>query len=483
MASGPDPERKTAEAETMDFVHDDAVVDRLFEFYQPALKQASKNPNTGASYKMPKSRRGKAQLLNFYLYNPQIVFFWSDIITFAHINIWLDYIKASRFRFAICGPSMKGKTLEGAGLENVPVFAWDEGFEPKGFLQTGRDLASIFFTVNRASNSTFIATLPQYLHVHIHHGDSDKAGSFSRLDALYDHLIVADGNAVDRFRRANIPIPQERFLATGGSVIPGVEVRKERRPIRNILFAPTFEGWSAATNFGSVMRAGDRIADHIAADPARMVVRPHYASGARQPAYKEKVKALAQQSKGSRKGKGDQFNWSDALLVDVSGVLSEYLFTGKPIITPVASDDEWIRAHMKAHGLLKYVYTWDYKKQSLAEFLASIADDPLRAARERRRKKLYLSLESFEESARLFDDVIDLIVLRHKMKRTLASAVFEPAAIAFPDEPDLAALAANIRDGKVTLRETKSSAGNAEWLTPRPFSRLIATRQRHRSRG
>lgn len=458
MERDPLPTSQHARAETMRFVTDDAAIDRLFDFYQPALKLAGRNPNTGASYKMPKSRRGKAQLLNFYLYNPQVVFFWSDIITFAHVNIWIDYIKASRFRFAICGPSLKGKTLEAAGLDNVPVFAWDEGFEPKGFLQTGRDLASIFFTVNRASNSTYIATLPQYLHVHIHHGDSDKAGSFSRLDMLYDHLIVADGNAVDRFRRAHIPIPPERFLATGGSVIPGVEVRQTKEPIRRILYAPTFEGWSAATNFGSVVRAGDRLADHIAADPSSVVVRAHYASGARQPAYKEKVKALSRAAQGGQKTKRDQFNWSDALLADVSGVLSEYLFTGKPIITPVSAADEWIRAHMKAHGLLKYVYLWDYKKQSLDEFLASIADDPLRPARERRRKKLYLGVESFKESARLFDEVIQLIVLRHRMKRTLATANFETRQDDEPDDPALAAIAREIAAGEAMLRETTTAA-------------------------
>src|SRR5690606_37440066 len=149
------------------------------------------------------------------------------------------------------------------------------------------------------------------LHVHFHHGDSDKAGSANRLEEVFDYLVVTDGNAVNRYSKSGVYIDYRKFIPLGGTIYNNVEVSDNVGSLKNILYAPTFESSSENINFSSILRAGDKIFSK-----KNIAVRSHHSIGSRDIEYKYKVKEICNRTMKLGGDKSDQFNWSDAIICD-----------------------------------------------------------------------------------------------------------------------------------------------------------------------
>lgn len=373
------------------------------------------DPVTNADFRVPKEIDQQKQLLNYFLYQPDFVMVWSDVMTYAHLNVWKQLINDSKFKFCITAPSMKGKKYEDIGLKNVPFYAWDEGFQHSKFLSCNSNLSALFYFVNKAKNNSFITKYRNQLHVHFHHGDSDKGGSANRLEEVFDYLVVTDNNAVGRYFKAGVYIDYGKFIPLGGTIYPNVEVNNGIKKIENILYAPTFEGWSESQNFSSIMRAGDKIISN-----KNIMVRSHHSIGSRDIEYKNKIKTIAKRSYKLSNDKSEQFNWSDAIITDISGVLSEYLFTNKIIILPISKTENlWIYNHAIKARLDSFCYFWDYNELSLDKFLESISSDPLYFSRLERRNQLYLGFTDYSDSLELFEATLSMFKLKHQYRLAL----------------------------------------------------------------
>lgn len=406
----------------MNTLEDNKIFNIIYSQFESSIKREMFSSLTNKAIPLPKSLEQKKQLLNYFLYQPEFVMVWSDTMTYAHLDVWKNLINSSKYKFAITAPSMKGRNYDKIGLLNTPFYAWDEGFKPHNFLNVNSNLVSFFYFVNKAKNIKFITKYRDKLHVHFHHGDSDKAGSANRSEQIFDYLVVTDKNSIQRYHEKGILFDYDKFLPLGGIVLPGVKFfDKPSTNIKRILYAPTFEGWSEDQNFSSVKRSYEALKAY---NPEWLLVRGHHSIGTRNPDFKDILKELSSRNTQKIKDKESQFNWSDAIISDISGVTSEYLFTGKPIIIPIDSEVSWIYDYFSKTVMKNFCYVWDYKKYSLLEFLKSISDDPLYEERIKRRNQLYLGINNFSESLTLFENTLQYLKTKYTYKKILNDDTF-----------------------------------------------------------
>lgn len=423
----------------MTIEHIDAdLVAGLFAHYRAQLVDYVE----GSATPMPVDPAEQANLLNLALFNPEAMICWSGTLAAPHLRVWEAYLRASRHRLALLCARNKGRSQAARNLGSVPIFEVVRGFPSKTLLPWAKSLGALLYPTNTLPNVNYMRRFPGLMHVHIGHGDSDKHTSASRVNLSYDYVMLANQNAMDRYRRNGVEIEASRFLAVGGNVVPGVSPRLGGGRLINVLYAPTFEGKMPSGNLSSVERAHDALMTFAAEAPERLHCRLHPALGGRDPRFADIGDSLvARQATPRKMSKADAFNWSDLIVSDVSGVQAEYLFTGKPIIVPLsAQDGEIIVRRVRLSSVSDHVYFWDHRAIGLTDFLESIADDPLRDIRLARRRALFLGADDFEASLALFDEALDYILQSRVMRqrRYLGDRAPRPNPPRLPPHPDAA---------------------------------------------
>jgi len=224
---------------------------------------------------------------------------------------------------------------------------------PAACVRSGTDVMSLdlscvtvaLFPSNVGSN-LHILRLPTLMSAFIGHGDSDKNASINPFGKVYDELWVAGEAGAARWRRAAVGVREDQLVKVGRPQIAAVQHRTPRpagsRP--TLLYAPTWEGWNSAQDYCSVSAIGGRLVEAALARPADITVinKPHPMLGRRDPkvlsAHNRIVRLLGQAAGGGHEvvnaagGRGlfDCFNESDALVPDISSVISDYLASEKP---------------------------------------------------------------------------------------------------------------------------------------------------------
>jgi hypothetical protein len=204
------------------------------------------------------------------------------------------------------------------------------------------------FYVNHAAKNGNCVRFSNLTHIQIHHGDSDKATSYTAVSAMFDRNFVAGQAAIDRYERHGVAIPRDRFRIVGR---PQVEaVRRAAAHVRDlvertVLYAPTWTGHFTDVNYSS-LPAAERLIRHLLEWKATVILRPHPYSwrnpeSARQLAGLEAILMEDVALTGRRHIFGAKvmerlsmtecMNRSDALVSDVSSVASDYLYSGKPM--------------------------------------------------------------------------------------------------------------------------------------------------------
>ena len=207
-------------------------------------------------------------------------------------------------------------------------------------------MASAFYVNNAVRNTHFIERR-ELTHVWLNHGDSEKPACYNPVHAIYDVIFAAGQAAIDRYQRHGVEIPREKFQIVGR---PQVElVEPARGPVTDqhpptVLYAPTWQGPYADTRVFS-LPLGRTIVAALLERGVRVVFRAHpfnyrYAEcramiteiGALLDAHRagggpEHLWGPAAETERSIE---DCFNLSDAMISDVSAVVSDYLRSDKP---------------------------------------------------------------------------------------------------------------------------------------------------------
>ena len=349
---------------------------------------------------------------------PQVVLVFAAEFDIRHYNVWLHYIQRSKLKFCIVCFSYKyyfhsEKTNH---LRTVaPLFSEDTGYRIAD-LGNITSIKALLYAGNLVRNWEYFYTLPRpehlnknIRHVHIGHGDSDKASSSVRAQKIYDFTFVADQIAIERFRNNGINLPQDHFIIIGAPIFPDINVTEHPSKITSVVYIPTFEGANSLMNYSSLGYLHETISSIIDRKNIQMLYHPHPAMGMRVKEYKQVSDGISAKLFNGpvSMSKVEIFNKSDAALCDVSGVTSEYLFSCKPIIFPCTEktvNDIELNANFRS-----VCYFWDFEKLHLEDFLRSIASDPLFEARLSFRNSKFHNVKTFQECIDRFDDALDQV--------------------------------------------------------------------------
>ncbi|MEU7921009.1 CDP-glycerol glycerophosphotransferase family protein [Micromonospora zamorensis] len=202
------------------------------------------------------------------------------------------------------------------------------------------------FYVNHGAKNSHCIRFTQLTHIQLHHGDSDKAPSANPVSGIFDRIFVAGQAAIDRYARAGVQIPADKFVVVGRPQVESIEVRPEpARGLANptVLYTPTWTGHHADADYCSLPVA-EELMRRLLARGATVILRSHPYT-AQNPASARQLGRLTELLVADRARTGrphvvgaaarelsltECVNSSDALVSDVSGVISDYLYSGKP---------------------------------------------------------------------------------------------------------------------------------------------------------
>jgi hypothetical protein len=257
-------------------------------------------------------------------------------------------------------------------------------------------LRTLYYVQNAVANIGFLKHR-RIIHVWLNHGDSDKPAAFHPRHADYDRLVVSGQAGIDRYARHGIVIPPEKFAILGRP--QASDIKPARGPIaeqtpQKVLYAPTWQGISHEVDFSSLSRGPD-IVRGLLRRGVTIVFRPHPLSYNKR-TYRTLVRATGKILAADRKRTGRAHIWGeqadktwsvvdcanhvDALISDVSSVVSDFLQSEKPyaMTSMRASIEDFRRQYPVARG--GYVLLGDLS--NLDEVLdAMLGTDPLADAR------------------------------------------------------------------------------------------------------
>ncbi|UEJ84157.1 CDP-glycerol glycerophosphotransferase family protein [Brachybacterium halotolerans subsp. kimchii] len=213
------------------------------------------------------------------------------------------------------------------------------------------------FYVNNSIRNNHMVRYSDLTHIQLLHGESDKAASVNPVMRMYDRNFVAGQAAIDRFADRGIDMPREMFRIVGRPQVEGVE--QARAPIgeieqKTVLYAPTWHGLQKETDYSS-LALGARIVEGLLEAGCTVIFRPHpYSYRSRHfAAMCEEIQGLLERD-AERSGRAhvhgpraeqqwsitDCFNAADAMVADVSSVVGDFLYSGKPMAMVSMHDDE-----------------------------------------------------------------------------------------------------------------------------------------------
>ena len=316
---------------------------------------------------------------------------WPGADGVHQVTMWLPYLQRTGRRcLVITRSSASARAL--ADLVDVPVV---EARGPADLDVIVTPSLRAAFYPNASSGNGVLVRYQQLTHVFLGHGDSDKPTSYNPTHAMYDRIFCAGEAAVRRYGEHGITIPDEKFVVVGRPQVEAIADRRaaDRRAARPSCSTPPpgagtsrrprCRRWpSARASSAALLEAG-----------ATVVFRPHpFSRGFREDAaLVERIQQLLAEDRGrtgrphlwgpaaeTERGVVDCFNLSDALVSDVSSVVSDYLFSGKPYaMVAVPGDPERFRA---SYPVARAAYVVPADLDGLAPTLRTmLGDDPLAA--------------------------------------------------------------------------------------------------------
>jgi CDP-glycerol glycerophosphotransferase (TagB/SpsB family) len=309
------------------------------------------------------------------------------------VAMWLPYLERMGRRFVIITRNeLPAQRL--AELTTAPVISCRTIPETEAMLVPS--LTTVFY-VNASSGNGQMVRHSHLTHIYLGHGDSDKAPSYNPTHAMYDKVFAAGQAAIDRYPAHGVHIPRERFAIVGRPQVEGI--RLASGPIgaveeQTVLYAPTWRGHVDETELYSLPH-GVEIVRELLARGVRVIFRPHpftYNANDDRERIAAIIALLVQDS--AKTGRAhvhgiaaeqdmsiiDCFNASDAMVSDVSSVVSDYLYSDKPFAIYCASEP--VETFIEEFPVARAGYPLSPDVSNLADVITrTLVTDPDGAAR------------------------------------------------------------------------------------------------------
>ncbi|WP_448610065.1 CDP-glycerol glycerophosphotransferase family protein [Geodermatophilus sp. URMC 60] len=324
---------------------------------------------------------------------PRVVVYFGGPPSSTHaLNTWVPVLE--RLTEPVLVMVRQRVHLEQLDSLRLPALWVPRATDVEGVVVPSMSLA--LYPTNIAQNNHLIR-VPGITDVFIGHGDSDKGGSSTPLSRIYDEVWVAGPAGRERYRTADVGVRDEQVREVGRPQLSEIaRVRGDRvddpaRPF-TVLYAPTWEGFYAAWSYSSLRTMGERIVTRLMAmEGVRVLVKPHPASGSVDKAYRGAAARVAAAVRGrgaphavvdGLSGLYEAFNEADLLVTDVSSVVTDFLWSGKPYVMTNPTElpeDEYRREFPSSAGAA----LWDPALTTLeADVLDARTTDRRRADRE-----------------------------------------------------------------------------------------------------
>ena len=354
-------------------------------------------------------------------FGPEWVVFWSGGgVRASQFAIWAPYLRRSRYRFVVVstgGTTSDSVRDEIAAMPNVELLAsWPDA---KPWLKAVPTLRGFLYVGNHVENYEAINAFRGLVHIWIGHGDSGKAANAFRTASIFDSVFMGDYAAIGRFPRAIRRWVGQGACAIGVPIVEGVvaDPWDRPRPVRTVLYAPTWEGYGPKVDYSSLGEFGPVLRDALPAltqAGVTVLLRPHPGSGSRhRPEFKSMVEELVAAGAVRDKDKTRAFATADVLISDVSGVVGEFLFTRKPTVITTSARLAGIKRSGKMGDEYPWVDLWPVEGLDLAARLDELGRrDPMRGARGRAANRMFRGHRSLEDAVRTFDIALDSVRFR-----------------------------------------------------------------------
>ncbi len=331
-------------------------------------------------------------------YQPQFVLYYSAPRGSEYqVGMWLPYLERTGRRFIVVMRGSRGLDKI-ADMTEAPVVvrstirSLDDAVPPS--------LTTAFYVNNGKDNSHFVR-YTHLTHVQLLHGESDKAASASPVTAMFDKIFVAGQAGIDRYAAHGVHILREKFAIVGRPQVEGVAPARPGAHVDSVLYAPTWQGYQAETNYTS-LDLGPQMIRAVLDRGRRVVFRPHPFSY-RDPDYAALIAEIHAMLAEDRRRTGrehlwgetaesemtlfDCFNDADALISDVSSVIPDFLFSSKPfaIVSAAGAPAPAFEAEFPIAGA-GYVIEFDLGNLDAA-LEGLLETDPLAEARTRIRER------------------------------------------------------------------------------------------------
>ena len=354
-------------------------------------------------------------------FEPEWCVFWAHHVRSSQFAIWQPYLRRSRFRFGIMATADEIPDVVRDELDELANCSVLEPYaEALGRLAENREFQGFIYIGSNMDNAALMDTFPDATHVWVGHGESAKKANRHRTASAYDSVFVADYAAVQRFPKAIRQWVLEGACAIGTPIVEGLRADPwdRPRPVRTLLYAPTWEGFVAGADYSSVAEVGPALLEAMPALAERettVLLRPHPGTGIRLPELRDLLDRL--EAAGAIPGglKGEQLMRADVIVSDVSGITSEYLFTRRPAILPVTPR---VRKLMRGEAGIRaeypWVYQWDVRSEGLVDRIEALeCDDPLASARDAAARRQFRDHRTLEDAVRSFDLALAAAHARH----------------------------------------------------------------------
>jgi hypothetical protein len=167
------------------------------------------------------------------------------------------------------------------------------------------------------------------------------------MSRIYDEVWVAGPAGRQRYRTADVGVRDEQVREVGRPQLAHIAKRPRERPPAGerpftVLYAPTWEGFYSSWSYSSLRSMGERIVSGLLElDGVRVLVKPHPASGSTDKSYGRAARRVVAAVRAAGDphrvvdgltGLYEAFNDADLLVTDVSSVVTDFLWSGKPYV-------------------------------------------------------------------------------------------------------------------------------------------------------
>lgn len=353
------------------------------------------------------------------------VFFDGDESTLYQIAMWIKPFENVGQEWIIITrrPSMAGQ-LQAMTKKAKVVIARDRD---KLIEVCNLPTLKFIMYVNNARENTEVVRFPHLVHAQLMHGDSEKTASFNPVSGMFTKIFVAGQAGVDRYARNGVKVAADKFEIVGRPQLGGMNVAEEpvnpKKP--TVLVAPTWGGSALGEELSS-LSVTPQIVEALTKAGASVIYRPHpFCSKTSEGAHTISVVHEMLEQHANKTGIKHVFgaaaeteitvnqaaNLSDMIVSDLSGIMSDWLFSLKPYL--LVSMDQTAQEFTERYPMAKTGVVLDGR--AAADFepaILRLLNTDTQATYEARKemREYYLAGAENEDRAALFNNVVNRII-------------------------------------------------------------------------